>query len=148
MRKVAMVLRTFVQHESLCRVDGSLLITPWHPISLDGGKSWNFPALVAHEPVRYTGYVYSVMLQRDGNSKSHAVRVAGTWGVTLGHGLTTGNDARAHRFLGDYNRVGKSLVHLGADKYGLVQARGVERDAISGLVCGFKRWRRVCEFLG
>ncbi|KAG6013230.1 hypothetical protein E4U43_007424 [Claviceps pusilla] len=140
MRKVAMVLRTFVQHESLCRVGGSLLVTPWHPISLDGGKGWTFPALVSDEDVGYTGYVYSVMLQRDANSKSHAVRVAGTWGVTLGHGLTTGNDARAHHFLGDYNRVGKGLVQLGADRCGVVQGRGVERDATSGLVCGFRGW--------
>ncbi|KAG5982030.1 hypothetical protein E4U55_002399 [Claviceps digitariae] len=144
MRKVAMVLRTYLQHGSMCRVGRGLLVTLWHPISLDGGKTWKFPALVSHEKTRYTGFVYSVMLQRDDNSKSHAVRVAGTWGVTLGHGLTTGNDARAHRFLGDYNRVGKSLLQLGADKYGVVQARGVERDVTSGLVCGFKRDGRMC----
>ncbi|KAG6007137.1 hypothetical protein E4U21_006321 [Claviceps maximensis] len=147
MRKVAVVLRTFVRGENLCRVGqgvgsgvgpgvGSMLVTPWHPISLDGGKTWKFPALVAHGAVRYTGCVYSVMLQRDGNARSHAVRVAGAWGVTLGHGITTGNDARAHRFLGDYDRVGKSLAQLGADNLGVVQAGGVTRDA-SGLVSGF-----------
>lgn len=135
-RKVAMVLRTPVQETTLCRV-GALLVTPWHPISLDG-KSWDFPAFMADGTVRYTGSVYSVMLQRDNNLRSHAMRVAGTWGVTLGHGLTTGNDARAHHFFGDYNRVGKSLVQLGVDKFGVVDGRGVDRDATSGLVCGFR----------
>lgn len=135
-RKVAMVLKTPVQEETLCRV-GSLLVTPWHPISLDG-KNWDFPAFLAEGSVRYTGSVYSVMLQRDSNSRSHALRVSGTWGVTLGHGLTTGNDARAHHFFGDYNRVGKSLIQLGVDKFGVVEGRGVDRDNTSGLVRGFK----------
>jgi hypothetical protein len=134
-RKVAMVLKTAVQDETLCRV-GNLLVTPWHPISLDG-KAWHFPALLAEGTVRYTGSVYSVMLQRDGNSRSHALRVSGTWGVTLGHGLITGTDARAHHFFGDYNRVGKSLAQLGVDKFGIVQGSGVDRDSSSGLVRGF-----------
>ncbi|KAG6018641.1 hypothetical protein E4U41_003688 [Claviceps citrina] len=140
-RKVALVLRTPVRDETLCRV-GSLLVTPWHPISLEG-KTWHFPAVRAHKTVRFTGSVYSVMLQRDGNSRSHAVRVAGIWGVTLGHGLTTGRDARAHCFLGDYNRVGRSLLQLGADKLGVVQGRGAVRHCTSGLVCGFKRRRGI-----
>lgn len=135
-RKVAMVLKTPVQEETLCRV-GALLVTPWHPISLDG-KAWGFPAFLAEGTVRYTGSVYSVMLQRGGNSRSHAIRVAGTWGVTLGHGLMTGNDARAHHFFGNYNRVGKSLIQLGVDKFGVVEGKGVDRDDTSGLVRGFK----------
>ncbi|KAG8424013.1 hypothetical protein J3458_000853 [Metarhizium acridum] len=135
-RKVAMVLKTAVQGETLCRV-GSLLVTPWHPISTDG-KAWGFPAFLADGTVGYTGSVYSVILQRDGNPRSHALRVAGTWGVTLGHGLTAGNETRAHYFFGDYNRVGKSLVQLGVGELGVVEGRGVDRDA-SGLVCGFRR---------
>ncbi|KIE01694.1 U-box domain-containing protein, partial [Metarhizium majus ARSEF 297] len=135
-RKVAMVLKTAVQEETLCHV-GNLLVTPWHPISTDG-KAWGFPAFLSDGTVRYTGSVYSVMLQRDRNSRSHALRVAGIWGVTLGHGLTAGNDTRAHYFFGDYNRVGKSLSQLGVDKLGVVEGRGVDRGG-SGLVCGFKR---------
>ena len=137
-RKVAMVLRTAVADEPLCRVGDDLLVTPWHPICLDDSKTWTFPALAATSAVRYTGSVYSVLLQRDHNAQSHAIRVAGcSWGVTLGHGLTTGMDARAHHFFGDYNRVGKSLVQMGLDKFGVVEGRGVARDAASGLVCGF-----------
>ncbi|KND90618.1 Inter-alpha-trypsin inhibitor heavy chain H3, partial [Tolypocladium ophioglossoides CBS 100239] len=135
-RKVALVLRTPVRREILCRV-GSLAVTPWHPMSLDG-KSWTFPAHVAQGTVRYTGSVYSVMLQRDLSSEAHAMRVGGAWGVTLGHGLTRGRDARAHAFFGDYNQVGKSLVGLGVDRLGVVEGRGVERDARTGRVCGFR----------
>lgn len=135
-RKVALVLKTPVHGEILCRV-GSVAVTPWHPMSLDG-KSWTFPAHVARGTVRYTGSVYSVMLQRDRNSKAHAMRVGGAWGVTLGHGLTRGRDARAHAFFGDYNRVGKSLMGLGVDRFGVIEGRGVERDAGTGHVCGFR----------
>ena len=88
--------------------------------------------------MRYTGSVYSVMLQRDRNSRAHSIRVGSVWGVTLGHGLTHGSDARAHAFFGDYNRVGKSLVGLGVDRSGVVEGRGVERDPQSGLVVGFR----------
>ncbi|UNI22752.1 hypothetical protein JDV02_008613 [Purpureocillium takamizusanense] len=135
-RKVALVLRTPVQAAMLCRV-GSVAVTPWHPISLDG-KSWTFPADVAGSIVRYTGSVYSVMLQRDRSARAHAIRVGSVWGVTLGHGLTQGSDVRAHAFFGDYNRVGKSLVGLGVDRFGVVEGRGVERDPRSGLVVGFR----------
>ncbi|KAG5950071.1 hypothetical protein E4U53_005509 [Claviceps sorghi] len=139
-RKVAVVLRTAAQHERLCRVGGGLLVTPWHPVSLDdGGKTWDFPAMLTHETVRYTGYVYSVMLQ-----------TRRQLGVALGHGLTTGNDARAHGFPGDYSRVSKSLARLGTDKSGVVQTRGFARDGntsgglvcglVCGPVCGFKPW--------
>ncbi|KAJ6439726.1 U-box domain-containing protein [Purpureocillium lavendulum] len=135
-RKVALVLRTPVQATTLCRV-GSLAVTPWHPISIDG-KSWTFPAYVAEGIVRYTGSVYSVMLQRDRSSRAHSIRVGSIWGVTLGHGLTQGTDARAHAFFGDYNQVGKSLVGLGVDSSGVVEGRGVERDPRTGLVVGFR----------
>ncbi|QUC23766.1 uncharacterized protein UV8b_08007 [Ustilaginoidea virens] len=136
-RKVAMVLETPVRGETLCRV-GSLLVTPWHPVSLDG-KAWGFPASLAERAVRYTGCVYSVMLERRGDgSQSHALRVAGAWGATLGHGLTTGNDARAHSFFGDYGRVRKSLVRVGVDELGVARGGGVDRDS-GGRVCGFRR---------
>ncbi|PNY25340.1 Inter-alpha-trypsin inhibitor heavy chain H3 [Tolypocladium capitatum] len=135
-RKVALVLKTPVQREILCHV-GSLAVTPWHPMSLDG-KSWTFPAHVAQGTVRYTGPVYSVMLQRDTSAKAHAMRVGGAWGVTLGHGLTRGRDARAHAFFGDYNQVGKSLTGLGVDRFGVVEGGGVERDVRTGQVCGFR----------
>ncbi|KAG6279720.1 hypothetical protein E4U47_002740 [Claviceps purpurea] len=155
-RQVAMVLRMAVQDETLCCVvygvsGHSLLVTPWHPISLDGGAAWMFPGLLVGdgmEVVEYTGWVYSVMLQPDGNAASHAIRVGGSggdgvWGVTLGHGIVRGRDVRTHCFLGDYAAVGRSLAGLGEDKFGVVEGRGV-RDG-KGLVCGFGVVGGECE---
>ncbi|CAM1502407.1 Fc.00g043910.m01.CDS01 [Cosmosporella sp. VM-42] len=136
-RRVAMVLKTPVERELLCRV-GKILVTPWHPISSDS-KTWSFPANTAASAVQYTGAVYSVLLERSRNSAAHAIKVGDMWGVTLGHGLTFGNDVRAHAFFGDYNAVGKGLMKLekGAKK-GVVIGGGVERDGRTGLVMGFK----------
>ncbi|KAK1996608.1 von Willebrand factor type A domain-containing protein [Colletotrichum falcatum] len=138
-RRVAAVLKTPVRREVMCRV-GGLVVTPWHPISLDGGgESWAFPAAVAgRRPVRYTGCVYSVLLQPDGDAAAHAIDVAGVWGVTLGHGLVSGRDARAHAFFGDYKRVAGSLRALGVGRKGVAVGGGVVRDPGTGLVRGFK----------
>lgn len=138
-RKVAMVLKTKVSSETLCRVGGSLLVTPWHPLSVDG-KSWDFPANVSDTAVLYTGCIYSVLLQPDRRPDAHAIRVGDAWGVTLGHGVTRGADARAHEFFGDYARVRLGLMKLeGAGRKGVVKGRGVERDATTGVVRGFRR---------
>ncbi|KAI6783471.1 Inter-alpha-trypsin inhibitor heavy chain H3-like protein [Emericellopsis cladophorae] len=146
-RKVSVVLKTRVQGETLCLVNG-VLVTPWHPISKDE-KTWVFPASCAEGAVRYTGSIYSIMLQRDDNVRAHGIRVGGMWGVTLGHGLIEGSDIRAHAFFGDYHRVVKAMVQLRREnsglpelksvlrKKGVVVGSGVHRDGRTGLVTGF-----------
>lgn len=138
-RKVAAVLKTPVEGETLCRV-GGVLVTPWHPVSGDG-KTWAFPAALADRAVRYTGCVYSVMLQRDGDRRAHGIRVGGScWGVTLGHGVVSGaGDVRAHEFFGDWERVAKAFLGMGIRDRGIVVGKGVERDRKTGLVVGFRR---------
>ncbi|WQF86703.1 Putative VWA-Hint protein, Vwaint [Colletotrichum destructivum] len=136
-RRVVAVLKTPVRREMMCRV-GSLVVTPWHPLSLDGGKTWVFPASVAERPVRYTGCIYSVLLQPNRDPNAHAMNVAGYWGVTLGHGLVAGQDARAHAFFGDYSKVMASLRTLGIERKGVAVGGGVVRDPRTGLVRGFK----------
>lgn len=138
-RKVAAVLKTAVQAEPMCRV-GGVLVTPWHPVSGDS-KTWAFPAALAGgvPAVRYTGFVYSVMLQRDGDPGAHGMRVGDFWGVTLGHGLVAGPDVRAHRFFGDWNRVAKALMVMGCGRNGMVMGKGVDRDRKTGRVVGFRR---------
>jgi hypothetical protein len=135
-RRVAIVLKTPVEQEVLCRV-GDVLVTPWHPISSDS-KRWDFPANDATAVVMYTGCIYSILLERDASVAAHAIRVGDMWGVTLGHGLTSGNDVRAHTFFGDYNAVGKSLLALERRANGIVIGNGVERDE-SGLAMGFRQ---------
>ncbi len=137
-RRVAAVLVTPISREILCRV-GDLLVTPWHPVSLDGGKAWAFPAQVADSAVRYTGCVYSVLLQPDRISTAHAIHVGGVWGVTLGHGVLAGRDVRAHSFFGDFGAVVKSLRYIGVRRNGLAVGGGIRRDEKTGLVTGFRR---------
>ncbi|KAH8171155.1 hint-domain-containing protein [Sarocladium implicatum] len=139
-RKVAFVLKTPVDEEALCKI-GPLLVTPWHPISADGGKTWEFPAHVeGSRPVKYTGAIYSVMLQRDAQTASHAIQVEDSWGVTLGHGITTESedDIRGHEFWGDWNRLGKEVLRLGVSRTGVAFGNGVQRDEVTGLVKALK----------
>ncbi|KAI8628394.1 U-box domain-containing protein [Xylariaceae sp. FL1651] len=146
-RRVRAVLKTRVRRMLMCRV-GELVATPWHPVKVDGVKllermedKWVFPAKVAEQMLLYSGFVYSVLLQPDRDTDAHAVRIGGVWGVTLGHGLLSGDDVRAHQFLGDYTAVSKKLMMLGVDRYGVFCSAGVKRDAGDGMVCGFKRLR-------
>ncbi|KAK0616764.1 ribosomal protein L13e-domain-containing protein [Immersiella caudata] len=116
-RKVVAVLRTMVRQERMCVVgEEEVLVTPYHPVRTGSGEAWVFPKDVARREVRYTGSIYSVLLERDTDVDAHAIMVGGVWGVTLGHGkMGVGNgdgDVRAHQFLGDYDRVIKSLARL------------------------------------
>ncbi|KXJ89865.1 hypothetical protein Micbo1qcDRAFT_189492 [Microdochium bolleyi] len=116
--------------------EGGVLVTAWHPICIAPSPSisgsalastgsassedtaeWVFPADVVAccrgeedadgSVVRYTGGVYSLLLEPDADPRAHAIFVSGQrrpasssgrrqsasdsviWGVTLGHGLTT-----------------------------------------------------------
>jgi hypothetical protein len=139
-RRVVAVLKTPVQREMMCRV-GNILVTPWHPLSSDS-KSWVFPAHIADRPVLYSGAIYSILLQREQDCKAHAINVGGMWGVTLGHGLLTGPDVRAHQFFGDYAAVTKSLAKMGVRRDGIVIGGGTHRSKADGKVSGFKPYRR------
>ncbi|KAK7731048.1 hypothetical protein SLS53_008850 [Cytospora paraplurivora] len=151
-RMVAAVLVTRVRRLVMVRLDG-VLVTPWHPVGLpaagplmglDDGYGWVFPAQVRPlELVRYTGAIYSVLLEKDGDVAAHAIALDGEmgetpfWGVTLGHGMTSGDDVRAHRFFGNYDRVVRSLATLGVSKDGVVFGGGLRRSEATGLVNGF-----------
>jgi len=40
--------------------------------------------------IRYTGFIYSVLLQQNPATAAHAVMIEGWWGVTLSHGISEG----------------------------------------------------------
>lgn len=134
--RVLSVLETPVEGQIVCRV-GGVLVTPWHPVSADG-KEWIFPAeATSQDPILYSGAVYSVLLEESPDPTAHAISVGGgLWGVTLGHGVLAGDDARAHAFLGDHGAVGMELEALGEGGDGVVVGGGVRRDD-RGVVCGF-----------
>lgn len=157
-RKVAAVLVTPVRREVMVRL-GGVLVTQWHPIALpaaadpvagrDCGRGWVFPAQMQQgELTRYTGAIYSVLLERDEDTDAHAIALGGGpeeamsfWGVTLGHGMVESrgsNDVRAHRFFGSYAKVLRSLEALRIRRDGRVIGGGVRRSKSTGLVTGFK----------
>ncbi|KAI1086898.1 hint-domain-containing protein [Rostrohypoxylon terebratum] len=144
-RLVAAVLKTEVCEVPLCMI-GDLAITPWHPIKIAHTKTdvqWGVPAELVLEAERaqiilYSGYIYSILLQPDCNTEAHALDFGGIWAVTLGHGMTHGRDARAHRFLGDYEKVAKAIAGLKPGDDGVALSSGVKRRDCDGLVCGFK----------
>jgi hypothetical protein len=148
-RLVRAVMKTRVRELTMCRVGGALA-TPWHPVRLDDCSSsspqpennnWVHPAHIAQEEdvLKYSGDIYSVLLERDSDPEAHAIRIGGVWGVTLGHGILEGSgDVRAHQFLGDYNVVAMELAMLGPDEYGIYRGAGVRRDPVTGKVCGFQ----------
>ncbi|KAK3303170.1 hint-domain-containing protein [Chaetomium strumarium] len=151
-RKVMAILRMEARRAAMCRVTSAdakrrLLVTPWHPILLAlPGCVWAFPKDVPMKPVRYSGPVYSVLLERDEDANAHAIMVGGTWGVTMGHGLTEfeegkPHDVRAHQFYGDYSRVSRALAMLPRTAGGVVLGRGLTRDPETGRVNGLSSSR-------
>ncbi|KAG6361361.1 hypothetical protein INS49_009588 [Diaporthe citri] len=151
-RKVAAVLVTPVRRQVMVRL-GGVLVTQWHPIALpaaaDCRRGWVFPAQVHQGKLtRYTGAIYSVLLERDEDVDAHAIALGGgseeavsLWGVTLGHGMVEARgriDVRAHRFFGSYEKVLRSLEALQIRRDGRVMSGGVRRSKSTGLVNGFK----------
>ncbi|CAN8097760.1 unnamed protein product [Discula destructiva] len=155
-RKVAAVVVTPVKKATMVRLKG-VLVTAWHPVMLPGKEGeghespgWVFPCHASKERARYTGCVYSVLLQRGENVDAHAIIMLGSgedspplWGVTLGHGLLRGSDPRAHSFFGNYNRVVENLKRLTTGNHGQFVTGGIERSTKTGLVCGFEIWRSL-----
>jgi hypothetical protein len=101
--------------------------------------------------VRYTGAIYSVLLERDDNIDAHAIALGGgltdivpVWGVTLGHGMVEAkgsHDVRAHRFFGSYEKVLSSFEALQKRRNGVIIGGGVKRSKSTGLVIGFKAYQ-------
>ncbi|KAI1260703.1 U-box domain-containing protein [Xylariaceae sp. FL1019] len=143
-RKVMGVVMTGVVDAPMCQVR-ELLVTPWHPIRLDDAATteettnqWVFPMQQTNETTNYTGRICSVLLEEDDDSEGHTLQVGGVWCVTLGHGVLSGEDARAHAFLGDHEAVSRSMSELDHTGSGLYFTSGVKRDAKTGLMCGFQ----------
>ncbi|KAI1757878.1 U-box domain-containing protein [Xylaria castorea] len=148
-RRVRAVLKNLIRESAMCRV-GNLVVTPWHPINTDQSEhgtysqgGWAFPMDVAKETTTYSGTICSVLLEPDGNVDAHAIHVGGVWGVTLGHGVLDGSDARAHPFFGDHSAIleaiSKEFPDSGPGDDGVYWGLGMTRDANTGLVCGFDR---------
>ncbi|KAF2761628.1 hypothetical protein EJ05DRAFT_179072 [Pseudovirgaria hyperparasitica] len=116
-REVKGIVPTPVEKIKIRRYRNSgLLITPWHPIAYFGEQSqskWIFP----HEDSgceidAYTGVIYSLLLEEDGEPSAHNALVQGMWCVTLGHGVIKDEaDVRAHKYWGSYGEILRTKCH-------------------------------------
>jgi hypothetical protein len=145
--RVAAVVRSPIPsaYALLCRI-GNLKVTPWHPIVSPSHKTeWVFPADIANPECMACDAVYSVLLLPPvspvAGHDAHSISISGVWCVTLGHGLTLSDsgDVRAHAFLGDYEKVVRSLSSLEGfnEVDGVVECTGTRRDARDRTINGF-----------
>jgi len=144
-RRVVSIIRTAIPNSymQMCQL-GDLVITPYHPVHLDG--KWSFPADLFEPQETACEAVYSLLLEPDDQPDAHAVTIEGVTCITLGHGLVvpTGDgfqDVRVHAFLGDYEKVLQAIAGFpgfdGVD--GIVHTRGVVRSSESGLITGLAK---------
>jgi len=127
--KVRCVLKTPCEVASLVKY-GRLLVTPWHPIKING--QWVFPQEHVGLPEEYAcDAVYSFLLE-DGRND---MRIEDEVCITLAHGIEHDRVA-SHPFYGTQQVVDAMQKHDGFDA-GLVQIKGVCRDTGTGLVTGF-----------
>lgn len=89
--------------EFVCFKDSGLLVTPWHPISID--NHWVFPIDIASCASYECDFVYSLLvLHDDGINYASSVVINDIECITLAHGIQ--NDIVAsHPFFGSYQIV-------------------------------------------
>lgn len=108
--------------------DGSLLITPWHPIRFGRSEEWIFPNSIAEPKTVPCESLYNFVLDVE-----HVINVNGIDCVTLGHSF---DDAVcAHEYFGT-KRVIEDLKALSRFSSGLVRLIGVQRDPVTLKVNG------------
>jgi Mg-chelatase subunit ChlD len=110
---------------------GYLLITPWHPIRIDG--VWQFPADVGGFRDRLVQVVYNLVLDR-----GHIVYADGYEACTLAHGF---NDSPViqHDFFGT-ERVLMDLAQVPGWANGRPTFQNLVaiRDEATGVICGWR----------
>ncbi|KAJ3284051.1 hypothetical protein HK104_010122, partial [Borealophlyctis nickersoniae] len=128
--KVVCVVKTPCEtaHADLVHFDGGLLITPYHPIRVNG--TWHFPCHIAKPTTHPCTAVYSFVLD-----SHHTMVINGVECVTLGHGFE--DDVCAHAYFGT-RRVVDDLARMEGWECGVVVTRGLVRDPKTDMVCGME----------
>jgi len=114
-----------------------LIITPWHPVDLEGNDKWSFPCKVCGDLQRSTEPVYTFVLDH-----VHSVIVNGVRCVTLAHGIASGEDVRAHPYFGTNACISDLQKHFAKDYENghvkIPESCTFERDEKTNLVKSFK----------
>lgn len=98
----------------LVHLPGGLVITPWHPVRLQGATCWSFPNTLA-QPIKSTcAAVYSFVLD-----SSHVLFINGMQCVTLGHGVVS-DAVASHPYFGSAQVI-KDLSRMWGWSRGLVE---------------------------
>jgi len=113
----------------LVELAGGLVITPYHPVRVNG--RWHFPCDLAPARELACDAVYSFVL-----SRAHVMVINGTDCVTLGHSFQ--DDVVRHPYFGSQQII-EDLRSLPGWQRGLVEFAGacMVKNESSGLVCGF-----------
>ena len=125
--KVVCVIKTIIQNRmtELVKLDGELLITPWHPVRI---KGWQFPANLNQILELPCNAVFNFVLE-DG----HIMIINGVECVTLGHNFK--EDVVSHPFFGT-DKVINNLKKFPTWDSGLVTLKSgcMKRNSKTGLV--------------
>lgn len=132
--RVVCVVKTHCRsgRAQLVRLDGSgLLVTPYHPVCVDG--AWRFPCELGTALERPCDAVYSFVLEAGG----HTMVIDGVRCVSLGHGIVA-DPVVSHPYFGT-PRVVEDLQQMHGWTAGLVEFETgcLVRHPETGLVCGF-----------
>jgi len=110
---------------------GKLLVTPWHPIMVEG--RWTFPNDVGEAKESHCDAVYSFLLE----AGFQDMRIEDTLCITLAHGIKH-NIVAAHPFYGTQKVVDAMMQDNSGFSNGLVEVQGVKRDTKTDRVNGFQ----------
>lgn len=116
------------QRAELVGLEGGAVLTPWHPVRVDG--RWEFPCRLGATVEMHCEAVYNFLLDSD-----HRIYINGVETVTLAHGLR--GPTVEHDYFGT-ERVAKDLKRMCGFDQGLVvlPPRCLLRHAETGLVVG------------
>ena len=110
---VICVLKTLLRNNktNLVLLEGGLLVTPWHPIRLEGSGKWQFPIQVGNCESFPCEAVYSFLLD-----SGHTMVISGVECICLAHGFNSSsggeeNEVVSHEYFGT-DRVVDDLKQL------------------------------------
>jgi len=129
--EVMCVVKTICQDQKakLVELEGGLIVTPYHPVRVNG--KWYFPCDLGKVIERSCVAVYSFVLKDE-----HVMLINDIQCVTLGHNFN--DEVVQHSYFGS-NRVIEDLQKKRGWNSGLIQFNSgcMIRNLKTGLVCGF-----------
>ncbi|KAL4497817.1 hypothetical protein ABPG72_000572 [Tetrahymena utriculariae] len=134
--KVKCVIETEIKENliQLVRLGKGLLITPYHPVRIQG--KWLFPTDIAPSKIAQCSAVYSFLLE-----SGHSMMINGIECVTFAHGFQ--EEKVKHEYFGT-NKVSRDLMWMKGYFKGHIKLQNSPsiRDQTTGLVIGLRSNRQ------